>query len=152
MYNIKIKCKGELCMTFGERLKLLRDEGGLTQQDIADIINVGRPTIAGYETKGKQPDYDKLKTLANYFDVSVDYLIGNTDIRKLGPRRIYSASELVDILPEEYKELFKEQNLGYIKFAKEMMKEEIDPEDLIQLIRVAQNFRKEIDEKNKDNK
>lgn len=137
-------------VTFGQRLKELREERGLTQQDVADILNVGRPTIAGYETKGKQPDYDKLKILANYFDVSVDYLIGNTDIRKTGPRKIYNAQELVDILPEEYRELFKEQNIGYIEFAKKMMKEEIDPNDLIELIKVAQNIRKKYGNKDKE--
>lgn len=69
-------------MTFSKKLKQLREERGKTQQDIADILGVGRPTIAGYETKGKQPDYDKLKILANYFDVTIDYLLGRTDIRK----------------------------------------------------------------------
>lgn len=37
-------------MAFGNRLKLLREERGLTQQMIADILKVERPTIAGYET------------------------------------------------------------------------------------------------------
>ncbi|WP_427339585.1 helix-turn-helix domain-containing protein [Caloranaerobacter sp. DY30410] len=68
-------------MTFAERLKLLREEKGLTQQDIANILDVGRATIAGYETKGKQPDYEKLKKLADFFNVSIDYLLGRTDIR-----------------------------------------------------------------------
>ncbi|MEG1256855.1 helix-turn-helix transcriptional regulator [Clostridium sp.] len=68
-------------MTFGERLKELRESKGLTQEQISEVINVTRPTIAGYETKGKQPDYDKLKTLADYFNVSVDYLLGHSDTR-----------------------------------------------------------------------
>lgn len=69
-------------MTFSERLKQLREEEGKTQKDIADIIGVGRPTIAGYETKGKQPDYNKLAILADYFDVTIDYLLGRNNIRK----------------------------------------------------------------------
>ncbi len=68
-------------MEFGDRLKLLREEKGLTQQDIADILKVGRPTIAGYETKRKQPDYDKINILADYFNVSLDYLLGRSEIR-----------------------------------------------------------------------
>jgi len=71
--------------TFGDRLKNLRIEKNLTQQDIADILGVGRATIAGYETKGKQPDFDKLKSISDYFDVSIDYLLGRTDERKLIP-------------------------------------------------------------------
>jgi transcriptional regulator with XRE-family HTH domain len=71
-----------MVMTFGERLKKLRDERNLTQEDIADILSITRPTVAGYETKGKQPDYDKLKKLSEYFGVSIDYLLGITDIRE----------------------------------------------------------------------
>ena len=72
---------GGVKMTFGERLKLLRDEKGLTQEQIGEIINVARPTVAGYETKGKQPDHDKLNKLADYFNVSTDYLLCRTNER-----------------------------------------------------------------------
>ncbi len=68
-------------MNFSKRLKMLRDKKGLTQQDIANVLGVGRATIAGYETKGKQPDYEKLVKLADFFNVSIDYLIGRTDIK-----------------------------------------------------------------------
>lgn len=78
MYNSP--CKGVLFM-FGTRLKQLREEKQLTQQQLADLLNVGRPTIAGYETKGKEPDFEKIIWLAKYFDVSIDYLLGNTGNR-----------------------------------------------------------------------
>ncbi|AHM56379.1 transcriptional regulator, XRE family [Peptoclostridium acidaminophilum DSM 3953] len=77
--------------TFGDRLKNLRIEKDLTQQDIADILGVGRATIAGYETKGKQPDFDKLKSISDYFDVSIDYLLGRTDERKPGSKILTKA-------------------------------------------------------------
>lgn len=63
---------------FGDIAKKLRLQNNLTQDQLAQVLSVGRPTIAGYETKGKQPDYDKLVKLANYFNVSIDYLLGNT--------------------------------------------------------------------------
>lgn len=68
-------------MNFSQRLKLLREEKSVTQNDIAKIIGVGRATIAGYETKGKQPDYEKLLKLSDYFNVTTDYLLGKTDIK-----------------------------------------------------------------------
>jgi len=68
-------------VTFADRLKLLRTEKDLTQQDIANILNVGRATVAGYETKGKQPDFDKLCKLCELFNVSLDYLLGRSEIR-----------------------------------------------------------------------
>lgn len=66
-------------LNFGTRLKELREKRSMTQQQLANLLNVGRPTIAGYETKGKEPDYSKLRTLSRYFDVSIDYLLGHSD-------------------------------------------------------------------------
>ncbi len=68
-------------MTFAERLKQLRKEKGLTQEELALIISKNRSTVAGYETERKEPDHETLKKLADYFEISVDYLLGRTDIR-----------------------------------------------------------------------
>lgn len=62
-------------MSFAKRLKKLRMKHHVTQQELADYLNVTRPTIAGYETKGKEPDYRTLMLIASYFQVSADYLI-----------------------------------------------------------------------------
>jgi transcriptional regulator with XRE-family HTH domain len=66
---------------FGDKLKELRKEKGLTQQQLADLMNVGRSSIAGYETKRVQPDYEKLLWFSSYFDVSVEYLLGSSKTR-----------------------------------------------------------------------
>lgn len=63
-------------MSFGQRLKDLRIEKNVTQQQVGDFLGVGRATIAGYETKDKHPDFDKLNLLAQFFNVTTDYLIG----------------------------------------------------------------------------
>lgn len=62
-------------MKFGETLKNLRDISGITQKDLAEHLEVSRATVAGYETKNHQPDYEKLEKIARYFDVSIDYLL-----------------------------------------------------------------------------
>jgi transcriptional regulator with XRE-family HTH domain len=62
-------------MHFGQTLKKLRTSNNVTQQDLADYLKVSRPTIAGYETKDKEPDYKTLILIADYFNISVDYLI-----------------------------------------------------------------------------
>lgn len=62
-------------MELQDRIKLLREEKGLTQEELAKYLNVARATISGYETKGKQPDIDKLIKMSNIFKVSLDYLI-----------------------------------------------------------------------------
>lgn len=65
-------------MQFATRLKFLRERQAETQETIAKLLMVSRATIAGYETKGKQPDYDKLIKLSKHFNISVDYLLGNS--------------------------------------------------------------------------
>lgn len=62
-------------MNFASNLKQLRQGHHMTQEALARYLNVTRPTIAGYETKNKQPDYDKLQKIAECFEVSIDYLL-----------------------------------------------------------------------------
>lgn len=62
-------------MSFEEKLKALRMENKMTQQYVAKRLNVSRSTIAGYETKNRQPSHEKLTALANLFHVTVDYLL-----------------------------------------------------------------------------
>lgn len=62
-------------MKFPTILKELRELKDLDQQDLADYLHVSRSTIAGYETGRREPDYDKLLQIADFFEVSVDYLL-----------------------------------------------------------------------------
>ena len=64
-------------MTFGERLKRLRKQKGLTQQQVADVLNIQKATYSGYETGRREPDVPKIKTLAKLFGVSGDEILGS---------------------------------------------------------------------------
>ena len=66
-------------MKFNERLKQLRQQEGLTQRELAKSIEVGRTTISEYESGKIVPKQEGLLKLANYFNVSVDYLTGVSD-------------------------------------------------------------------------
>ncbi len=66
-------------MTFDKKLKALRLENDMTQEYVAKRLNVARSTVAGYETKNRQPSHEKLTALAELFHVSVDYLISDSD-------------------------------------------------------------------------
>ena len=87
-------------MFLKERLYQLRTDAGLTQEELAKRINVGRSTIAGYEKGTTQPSYTVLILLADYFEVSLDYLFGRTnmktDLKKL-EGKLKSKSGLVPI-------------------------------------------------------
>ncbi len=67
---------------FSKRLKILRGEKELTQENLGDILHKNRNSIAGYESRNQEPDFEFLCLIADFFDVSVDYLLGRTDIRK----------------------------------------------------------------------
>lgn len=66
---------------FSNRLIALRKEKGLTQEDLAKVIQKKRSTVSGYETEGKEPDLETVCVFANYFGVSTDYLLGFSDER-----------------------------------------------------------------------
>lgn len=52
-------------MNFGNNLKDLRETWNITQGQLAEYLQVSRPTIAGYETKSRQPDFEKLEKIVN---------------------------------------------------------------------------------------
>ena len=66
-------------MNFNQRLKTLRLGNGITQKDLGKIIGVGRTTISEYESGKIVPKQKSLIALAEYFNVSVDYLTGVSD-------------------------------------------------------------------------
>ena len=64
------------------RLRALRLEKGLLQSDIAKIINKSERTVGFYETEERDMGTETLAILSDFFDVSIDYLLGKSDIRK----------------------------------------------------------------------
>lgn len=105
--------------TFGTILKQLREEKGITQQQLSELLHVGRPTVAGYETKGKEPDFDKIVWLAEYFDVTVDYLLGKTKERKQAKKSTPNSDEL-EILKRKF------VKYGIIKEDEDLTSEQLD--------------------------
>lgn len=60
----------------GERIVSLRKEKGISQEELADVIMTSRQAISKWERGESEPDIDRLKDLAIYFGVSIDYLLG----------------------------------------------------------------------------
>ncbi len=65
------------------RLKQLRLDKQLRQEQVARLVGISKGAISAYETDIRQPSYDVLIRLANLYRVSVDYLLGRTDDRTL---------------------------------------------------------------------
>lgn len=68
---------------FAERIRELRLERGLTQEEVGEIIGVKRYSVYSYEKGRACPEMKGLVALADYFDVSMDYLAGRTDRREV---------------------------------------------------------------------
>ena len=61
------------------RIKELRLNAGLKQIDFCKILGVSQSTLSGYENNVSEPDINTILKIASYFDVTVDYLLGNSD-------------------------------------------------------------------------
>lgn len=73
-------------MCFGDRIKLLREENGLSQNDLAKKLNLTRATISKYENISEQFEFIKtLVAMSELFDVPIDYLLAQTDCREKYP-------------------------------------------------------------------
>ena len=68
-------------MEFGKLLAKLRKEKGVLQKEVANHLNVTVATISNYEKGVHMPDLNTLIMLADYFDVSTDYLLQRTDYK-----------------------------------------------------------------------
>lgn len=104
-------------MSFDKKLRMLRLKHNLTQEYVANKMNVSRSTVAGYETKGRQPSHEKLTVLADIFHVSVDYLIDDKETVVLTPTNTASdLSKKEQRLLETYQTLSVESREDLLKY------------------------------------
>lgn len=66
--------------TFADRIKDLRIQSDLTQQEVADKLNVTKQTVSQYERGLRRPDMESLEAISDVFNVSVDYILGKSDV------------------------------------------------------------------------
>ena len=95
-------------MTFGDILRELLYNNNITQKQLAADLNIGATTIGNYIRGLREPDFEILKLLAAYFNVTTDYLL---DFQS-GTAKDHGEDELLYIyrlLPADIKELFLEQ-------------------------------------------
>lgn len=91
---------------FGERLKKLRINRHLTQDELGAIFNppLAQSTIGTYERGVRQPSLENLIVISNYFNVSIDYLLGITDEER-------TVEEFKEENPQELREFLSQNNI-----------------------------------------
>ena len=112
---------------FQNVFKQLRLASGYTQQEMAEKLGISRSTIGMYETGAREPDFETLEAIADFFNVDIDYLLGRTNKTTLLPESSYyyneDAREMAQFLFEnpEYKVLFdasrniKKEDIEFVK-------------------------------------
>lgn len=106
---------------FDDRLKNLRIQLGLTQKDIAEMLNLPQTTYRNYEQDCREPTATTLKRLADFYGVSCDYLLG-FESEKKSPEEAEEETEILNSIVEELKSFTKEERLkvrdycDYIKY------------------------------------
>lgn len=81
----------------GSRIKLLREEKGLKQEELAIILSIAPSTIGMYERDAREPNDEIKLKIAEYFGVSIDYLLGKSDVRN--PEKIKNIITDVKLIP-----------------------------------------------------
>lgn len=79
----------------GNRIKLLRTHNNLTQVELSKALNISNTTLSQYETGQRIPSDDVKMQIAEYFNVSIDYMLGRTD--DTSPPELIIPDELKDV-------------------------------------------------------
>ncbi|MGM0864518.1 MAG: helix-turn-helix domain-containing protein [Bacillota bacterium] len=85
----------KLMSSLGSNIKKLRERENISQKDFAPKIGVSNVVLSRYEKDERKPDYDMLKKIADYFDVSIDYLLGRDEKGKAKEDTLEEVNKLV---------------------------------------------------------
>lgn len=109
-------------MLFSERLKKLREERGYSMRDLAIKCNISKSTINMYEKGLRNPKYENLESLADLFNVDIDYLMCKTDVENAYKNNLRESDlsdqdrailEVFRMIPEEHRNVLLEMVRAY---------------------------------------
>lgn len=92
---------------FPERLIKIRKQNKKTQQNVADFLGITRPAYTAYELGSREPDFETLQKLADFFSVSTDFLLGRTDVKKPEGRFFHDLDHASEEDLDKLEEFFK---------------------------------------------
>lgn len=124
----------------GDRIKKERIAKSITQKELSKLLDVSPSTIGMYEQNRRQPDSETLKKLANFFNVSTDYLLGRTDIKNPSDE-ISNAVEDDPELIEFWNELKEREDLQLLF----KQTKDLSPKGIKQIIRIIKAIEDEED-------
>ena len=91
-------------------LKILREDASISQKALADAIGVSQQSVNKYENHNIEPDIETLIRIADFFETSVDYLIGHTTVRrKIEEVHVFELNDRESKVMEQYRSLTSKQ-------------------------------------------
>ena len=121
-------------MSFGNRLRKLRKENKMKQEELAKEFNTSKTAISNYENNYRKPNMDLINDLADYFGVSVDYLLDRTNLR----------------LPAWLNNKTKEEQDSFLQVLNQAQKKGLKPSDIEEIIRIFEKIKPIIDNLSKN--
>ena len=99
---------------FANVLRLLRNGRGISQQELARLLGISKSAVNMYERGERQPNFETLELIADFFHVDIDYLLGRTDTaRSAYPDTVAAHFDTDDLTDDEKKDVE-----NYIEFIK----------------------------------
>lgn len=95
------KINNELLQNYGERIRVERIKLGMTQEEFANKLHLSKQQINNYELTRRQPDYKTLLEICKFLNVSTDYILGNTESKKVENTEISCKLGLSDMSIEK---------------------------------------------------
>ena len=129
-------------MFSGKRLRKLRKENNLTQKELARDLGIGESTLSHYERGDRDPDSTTLRKLSNFFEVSTDYLLNNSDERNNADKIKKAISDDPELVEFWDKAKDREDLQLMLKQTKDLK-----PSTIKQIIEIIKTFEKEQDDK-----
>ncbi|MEK5469285.1 helix-turn-helix transcriptional regulator [Paenibacillus sp. FSL R7-0210] len=135
---MRFKIEGDVRNLLSEKITKLRKGRNLTQQQVAKSLELTRSAYSQYELGTRNPDHDILNKIADFYDVSIDYLLGRTE----NPEQVLSEPSrvLIDSL-----DLTDEEIMNKMDFSVDGIK--LDDEDVrrfIALVRAERSMKKQV--------
>jgi transcriptional regulator with XRE-family HTH domain len=115
-------------MAYGERISELRTKMKLTQEELAKRIGITRAALSHYEKNRREPDYETLQKLADFFDVNVDYLLGRTVDPSPSNKTDKPSDELTTVMFHKWDQLDEKRRRQALKLI-EILEQEADEEN-----------------------
>lgn len=92
-------------MNFKTRLRMLRRDKGLSQTQLGNVLGLSTSTISMYENGNREPDFETLELIADYFNVDIGFILGKSDTITRVKEQSFNISKFPNIKPVRYKKV-----------------------------------------------